>query len=191
MALGTGTGRPYYLEGWSMKNLILVRHAKSSWDDPTLPDQERPLSKRGKRDAPVMGRLLKQRGWVPDLILSSQATRAIKTANKLARELGYPKKRIEVREGIYLRGVDELVGLIAALDDHCQRVMLVGHNPEFTELAKRLTHAEIDNVPTCGVVSIVFEPASWKDCAHVGGRLEFFERPAKPASPMEVEESQA
>jgi len=164
-----------------MKNLVLVRHAKSSWDDPALLDRERPLSKRGKRDAPVMGRLLKARGLAPDLILSSPAKRARKTAVKIAREIDYPKARIEIREDIYLRGVDELVDLIAALDDRWTRVMLVGHNPELTELANRLAQADILDLPTAGVVSIVFDTDTWRGCARGRGRLDLFERPPKLA----------
>ncbi|QSA96260.1 histidine phosphatase family protein [Methylococcus sp. EFPC2] len=163
-----------------MKRLLLVRHAKSSWDDPGLPDRERPLNKRGKRDAPWMGQLLKKRGYAPDRILTSPAKRALKTASKLAKELGYPQDRIEVREGIYLRGVDELTELIATLDPGWRRVLLVGHNPELSELAHRLTRADLADLPTCGAVSIAFDAASWRDCARGGGHLEFFERPPKP-----------
>jgi phosphohistidine phosphatase len=164
-----------------MKNLILIRHAKSSWDDPTLSDLERPLNKRGKRDAPVMGRLLKEKGLSPDLILASPAKRSLKTATKIAREIGYPKDQIEIREAIYLQGVEALVELIRALDNHKDRVFLIGHNPDLTDLANRLTGARIANVGTCGMVSIEFPHASWREVSEGTGRLALFERPPKPA----------
>lgn len=165
-----------------MKNLILVRHAKSSWDDPSLPDRDRPLSTRGKRDAPAMGRLLKARGLQADLMVSSPAKRARKTAIRIAKALGYPKERIDIDERLYLEGVGALVKLISALDDRYQRVMLFGHNPEFTELANRLTGTEIANIPTCGVVSIIFDSDTWRACAEKSGHIGLFERPTKPAS---------
>ena len=163
-----------------MKNLILIRHAKSSWDDPALSDLERPLNKRGKRDAPVMGRLLKEKGLLPDVILASHAKRSLKTATKIAREVGYPKGRIETREAIYLHGVDALIELIRALDDHNNRVFLIGHNPDLTDLTNLLTGSNIANVGTCGVVSIEFPSISWRDISEGCGRLALFERPPKP-----------
>lgn len=162
-----------------MKNLILIRHAKSSWDDPGLSDLERPLNKRGKRDAPVMGRLLKEQGLLPDLILASPAKRSLKTARKIAREVGYPKDRIQTRETIYLQGIDALMELIRALDDQNNRVFLIGHNPDLTDLANRLSGADIANVGTCNVVSIEFPFAFWREISENTGRLALFERPPK------------
>jgi len=139
-----------------MKNLILIRHAKSKWDDATLSDRERSLSKRGKRDAPVMGQLLKEKNLSPDRILSSPAKRALKTAKLIAEAIGYPKKQIDIREEIYMQGLEALLELVSKLDDDWNRVYLTGHNPELTELANRLTGADIENVPTCGIVSVEF-----------------------------------
>ena len=162
-----------------MKNLLLIRHAKSSWDDLSLSDRERPLNKRGKRDAPAMGLLLKEKGLLPDLIFSSPAKRALKTAKIIAEEVGYPKNHIEVRESIYGQGLDSLLGLIGSIDDGMESVFLIGHNPELTELANRLSNANIANVPTCGIVSIEFAAAHWNDCVPAIGKLAFFERPVK------------
>ena len=162
-----------------MKNLVLIRHAKSSWDDPSLGDRERPLNKRGKKDAPNMGRLLKENGLVPDLILSSPAKRALKTAKLIALELDYPKKKIEIREEIYEQGFDVLISMLSELDEAIERVYLIGHNPELTDLANQLSGAGIDNVPTCGIVSIEFSSPLWKHCLQQGGELILFERPAK------------
>lgn len=170
-----------------MKNLILIRHAKSSWDDASLTDRERTLNKRGKQDAPVMGRLLKEKGLRPDRILSSPAKRALKTAKLIAEEVGYPKKKIDTQEEIYEQGLEALLELISDLDDDWERVFLTGHNPELTELANRLTGEGIDNVPTCGIVSVEFSARRWRDCAKEGGRLALFERPPKPKAEVSAE----
>jgi len=163
-----------------MKNLILIRHAKSRWDDPTLNDKDRPLNRRGKLDAPIMGRLLKQKGLVPDLILASPAKRARKTAVKIAEEVGYPKARIVIRETLYLEGIAALIEIIRALEDDKHRVFLVGHNPELTDLANRLTGSSITNIPTCGIVSVEFPVASWRETTEETGVLALFERPPRP-----------
>lgn len=162
-----------------MRNLILIRHAKSCWDDPSLTDLERPLNKRGKHDAPAMGRLLQERKLVPDLIVSSPAKRALKTATKIAKTLGYDKVRIEIRAEIYMQGLEALLDIVSNLPADVRRAYLVGHNPELTDLANRLTDGHIDNVPTCGVVSIEFSKGSWHQCAKEKGRLAFFVRPPK------------
>jgi phosphohistidine phosphatase len=171
-----------------MKNLILIRHAKSSWDDASLSDKERTLNKRGKRDAPQMGLLLKEKGLLPDAILASPAKRAHKTAKLIAAELDYPKKRIDLHDEIYEHGLAALVDLIAEFKDDWSRVFLVGHNPELTDLANRLTGASIENVPTCGMVSVEFDSATWRDCVREGGRLAWFERPPKPGLDVIAEE---
>jgi phosphohistidine phosphatase len=163
----------------AMKNLLLIRHAKSSWDDVALSDRERPLNKRGKHDAPVMGQLLKEKNLMPDVIVSSPAKRALKTAKLIAEAVGYPKKQIDIRDAIYEHGLDALLELIAGLNDDGQRVFLVGHNPEITTLANRLSGADIENVPTCGIVSITFPQDHWREAVQTGGTLAFFARPPK------------
>src|SRR5437762_9041010 len=122
-----------------MKTLILVRHAKSSWDDTSLPDKDRPLNNRGKRDAPKMGERLAKRGAKPDLILSSPAKRALKTAEIIAKKLDYKRKDIVVDDRLYAVKPDDLLGVIRKLGDKLERVMVFGHNPELTELAHRLS----------------------------------------------------
>jgi phosphohistidine phosphatase len=143
-----------------MKTLFLVRHAKSSWDDTTLPDKDRPLDDRGKRDAPKMGKRLAKRGVKPDLILSSPAMRAFTTAEIIARKLDYKRKDIVVDDRLYASAADELLNVIHRLDDELERVMLFGHNPEVTELAHRLS-SEIMHMPTCAVAKFTFSAKSW------------------------------
>ncbi len=162
-----------------MKRLILCRHAKSSWKDMTLSDIDRPLNKRGKRNAVEMGRRLADQDIRPDMILSSPARRARKTARQLAKALGFGKKNITFREKVYGATADELLGIIQGFDDAADLAIVVGHNPETTELANILGNLDIDNVPTCGIVSLVFSAGSWQKIGAGNGTLVFFDYPRK------------
>ncbi len=143
-----------------MKTLYLVRHAKSSWDDPTLADKARPLDARGKRDAPKVGKRLAKAGVKPDLILSSSAKRALTTARIIAKELGYKRKSIVVDDRLYAAEADVVLDVIQRLDNEAGCVMLFGHNPELTELAHRLS-GKITRMPTCAVAEFTFDVNSW------------------------------
>ena len=146
-----------------MKQLLLCRHAKSSWKDMTLIDRDRPLNKRGKKDAPEMGRRLAAQGIRPEMIVSSPAKRARKTAGQLAKALGFCKKNIIVHEKIYGASTDELLKIIQGFDDDIASVIMVGHNPETTIMANIFGDLDIDNVPTCGVVAYDFTVSSWQE----------------------------
>ncbi|MDM0070667.1 histidine phosphatase family protein [Variovorax sp. J31P207] len=150
-----------------MKTLYLVRHAKSSRDDPSLPDRERPLNDRGRQDAPAMGKRLCKRGVKPDLLVSSPALRALTTAQLIADEIGYQRKDIIVDERLYASSPDDLLTIICAIGDQVARVMLFGHNPEFTDLAHRLS-SEVVDMPTCAVAEFLFDAKVWADVAKVG-----------------------
>lgn len=152
-----------------MKELTLIRHAKSSWKDVDLKDHERPLSKRGERDAPVMGKRLAKRGYKPDLVVSSPAVRALKTARIIAKELGYKRKNIVVAERLYGSSTAGLLSMIRSLDQALKRVMVVGHNPELTDLANRLGGGRVHNLPTCGVARLRFDTDSWAEIENGGG----------------------
>ena len=143
-----------------MKTLFLIRHAKSSWDDRTLSDKDRPLNDRGRRDAPKMGERLAKRRVKPDLILSSPATRALTTAEIIAKKLDYDGRNIVVNDRLYAVEADKLLDVIRQLDDRAERVMLIGHNPELTELAHRLA-SKITHLPTCAVAEFAFDSKSW------------------------------
>jgi phosphohistidine phosphatase len=143
-----------------VKTLFLVRHAKSSRDDPTLPDKDRPLNDRGMRDAPRMGERLAKQDAQPDLILSSPAVRALATAELIAKKLDYKVKDIVVDQRLYAAAPDDLLAVIHELGDKPKRVMLCGHNPELSELAHRLSNA-ITDMPTCAVAEFSFDTKSW------------------------------
>ena len=127
-----------------------------------MPDKDRPLNDRGKRDAPKMGERLAKRNAKPDLILSSPARRALKTAESIAKKLDYKRKDIVVDDRLYAVKADDLLGVIRKLGDELERVMVFGHNPELTELAHRLS-SEITHMPTCAVAEFTFDAKSWSN----------------------------
>ena len=161
------------------RRITLVRHAKSSWSDPDLDDFDRPLNRRGQRDAPLMGQRLSVRGARPSLIMTSPALRAKTTALTIAKEIGYPREFLQRESELYLADPDAIIGLISVQDDGFHDIMVVGHNPGFTQLANRLTGAGIDNVPTCGVVSVKLDIPSWSGLDGQTGELEYFDYPKR------------
>ncbi len=165
-----------------MKTLFLVRHAKSSWKDHSLADRDRPLNKRGKRDAPEMGRRLAARGGAPDLIVSSPAVRALATARVVADAVVYPTREIVEDERLYMASADGLLDGIRGLDDRFDRVFLFGHNPGLTDLVNDLSEDEIENVPTCGVVEFRVEVERWKDLGSEAVERVDFDYPKRRGS---------
>jgi phosphohistidine phosphatase len=161
-----------------MKQLFLIRHAKSSWNAPAA-DRDRPLTGRGKRDASFMGHLLRFRGLEPDRMLSSPARRACKTARRIAREVGYPKDEIEVRDELYLSGSEAVIAVIKALEEGANRVYLVGHNPDLSQAASRLTGEDQGEMPTCGIVAIEFPVERWAYVLEGSGRVLFVDDPKR------------
>ena len=161
-----------------MKTLFLVRHAKSSRNDPSLPDRDRPLDDRGKQDGPKMGKRLAQRDVKPDLLLSSPALRALTTAQLIAEEIGYKPKDIVVDDRLYASDADDLLAVIRALDRNLNRVMLFGHNPEFTDLAHRLS-SEFIEMPTCAIVEFNFDTKAWSDVGERKPAKVIFDYPKK------------
>jgi len=156
-----------------MKILYLVRHAKSSWKHPELSDIERPLNKRGKRDAPFIGNQLKEKGVKPDILISSSAVRARKTAEVIAKIIDYPKSKILIDKNIYEASSSELVSIIQGFDDKYDSVMMFGHNPGLTMVNNYLTDSYIDNIPTCGVVGIRLN-SSWEKVENGSGDVFLF-----------------
>ncbi len=161
------------------KILYLVRHAKSSWSDPSLRDFDRPLNSRGKRDAPEMGRRLSERGVIPDLMLSSPANRALTTCRHIAEKLEYPRAAIETDDNIYHAGSGTLLEVVQSIDDTWRTVLLFGHNPGFTDFANALNDTDIDNIPTCGIVRCEFDVNSWKEVRYSKGKQIYFDYPKK------------
>ena len=147
------------------KELFLVRHAKSSWDDSTISDHDRPLNERGYRNTPEMGRRLSDRGVSPDVLISSTALRACTTAEIMAGSINFPKDQIVFDRTLYHASATELQEYIGGLDDSHFSVMLFGHNPGMTSLVSHLYGLALDNLPTCGVVYLKFSAESWADAS--------------------------
>ena len=164
-----------------MKKVLLIRHAKSSWDEPELSDFDRPLNKRGKRNAPEMADRLLERNVRVDQIISSDALRAKTTAQLLSSALGHSPNDITFSHKLYLTGTDAYLRLIHQLPDTFTSVALVGHNPDLTLLANQLGGLDIDNVPTLGMVYLEFpEIHLWSDVRQGQGSLRWFDFPKKP-----------
>lgn len=162
-----------------MRHLWLVRHAKSSWKDPSLGDFDRPLNKRGLVDAPEMGRRLAAGSARPQLLVSSPAARARATAEFIAAELGYPTEEIRWEERIYHASTFELIRLVREVADHIESAMFFGHNPTMTDAANVLSGASIDNVPTCGVVQLHLDVPNWTQVENGVARLLDFDYPKR------------
>lgn len=162
-----------------MKTLYLVRHAKSSWDNPDLRDYDRPLNKRGQRDAPMMAHRLALMKIYVDLMLSSPANRAYTTASIMASVLNYRQRDIKTDETIYHASRHELIEVLKKTNTQINALMFFGHNPGFTDLANKLADADIDNIPTCGIVGIRLEIADWTEIHKNSGEIMFFEYPKK------------
>lgn len=165
-----------------MKTLCLVRHAKSSWKYPNLDDFERPLNKRGHKNAPFMGRILKKLKVAPDLIISSAANRAAMTARIIAAALDYPLENIRFSEAIYEFGEKALVNVVKQIDDAVNQAMVVGHNPAINGLANFIGDQPISNIPTCGVFCVELDISAWANINAHCGKLKFFEYPKKQRS---------
>lgn len=162
-----------------MKKLFLVRHAKSSWEENNLTDFERPLNKRGRRDAPFMAKFLSQQGVYPDLIISSPANRAITTARYFCDSFSYSFVDLILEPKLYEASGDEIFNVIQGIGDAFDNVMLFAHNPGLTDLANSFADKSIDNIPTCGIVSLSFNIESWDEINSDNSEIVFFEYPKK------------
>ena len=162
-----------------MKELIIIRHAKASDDYFTIPDFDRPLKSRGISQAYEMSKNLAQKGIKPDLIISSPAARAIHTAYIFAATLTYPYEKIRLEKSIFEAYVEHLLTIFDTLDNALNQVLLFGHNPSLTHLSNYLLDSHINEIPTCGMVSIQLDVESWKEMAQNKHQLSFIDFPLK------------
>lgn len=159
-----------------MKTLLLLRHAKSSWKDDGLDDHDRPLNKRGKRDAPKMGQLIREKRLVPEMIVSSSARRARKTAAKVHEACGC-RRAIELSDALYMAEPGAYLSVLRSLDREYRRVLVVGHNPGLEHLVKLLTERD-EALPTAALVVIELSIKSWSSLSkRTRGRLRKIYRP--------------
>ncbi len=144
-----------------MKTLLLLRHAKSSWKKADLPDHERPLTKRGKKEAPKVGTYLKENGLVPDLILSSTARRACDTAEAVAEACGFDGQ-VELYQDLYMSDTASYLDILRCMPDRANRVLVVGHNPDVEDLLAMLTDVK-EHMATAALAVIDLPISTWEE----------------------------
>ena len=160
-----------------MKTLILVRHAKSSWDDLGLNDFDRPLNDRGKKDAPKMAERLSNKKIGIDAFISSPAKRAARTAKIFAEEFKAKKKDIIFKTELYLASENVFYDVITKTEDEFDTIAVFSHNPGITDFANDLTEIKIDNIPTCGVFAVKIDSKHWADIKEAKKEFWFFDYP--------------
>lgn len=160
-----------------MHTLILMRHAKSSWDDPALPDFDRPLNKRGMKSAPVMGRRLREAGCRCDRMVSSPARRAKETAEAVAEAIGY-EKSIDFDKRLYMAEIDDFLAVVRGLEEKSGSVMIVGHNPGTEAFFSYLCGQEVDKFPTAAYACLKLD-IPWGSVGANCAELLLFDYPKK------------
>ncbi|SKB38809.1 SixA phosphatase family protein [Daejeonella lutea] len=159
------------------KQLLLVRHAKSDWDNAKLSDFDRPLNTRGEKSAPEMANRLLKKRLIPEQLVSSPALRALSTARLFAKELGIEKSLILTEPEIYEALTSTLMAVINDLDNHSSFTALFGHNPGITSVVSNLCNNDLVNIPTCGMVLIEFPFDDWSMVSAGTGDLIFYDYP--------------
>ena len=163
-----------------MKTLLLVRHAKSSWDAPGLSDSERTLNERGHKDGPEMAKRLKKKGLKIDAFISSPAKRAKQTADYFIEEFNGTKDQIQMEAALYGAQSFTFEKVIAALPDKFSTVALFSHNTGITEYANTLTTVKTDNIPTTGIFAVQADVDSWQAFPKAAKTFLFYDYPKKP-----------
>jgi phosphohistidine phosphatase len=160
-----------------MKSVIIIRHAKSSWDQPGVEDFDRPLNDRGKEDAPKMAARLIDRKVKIDAFIASSAKRARKTASLFIKEYGGGKEDIILAPELYLAGPEAFYDVIAKAPASANTIALFAHNPGITEFANELTDVRIDDMPTCAIFAIKVDIKNWAEFKNAQKEYWFFDYP--------------
>ena len=162
-----------------MKELYLIRHAKSDRAHSGAEDFQRPLNAKGKRDALRMGKFLAERPGKPVRIYSSPAARAKETAEAIAHEIGFDARKIIYEDKFYAASMTSLLEQIRRFPDGSpdEIIYLTGHNPALTELANYFVPDAIDNIPTCAIFAVGFSMAAWKEATSGKGEIIFYKSP--------------
>jgi len=166
-----------FIKIFKLKSLLLIRHAKSSWEDAGLSDYERPLNDRGKKDAPMMAERLYERGIKIDAFVSSPAKRAKKTAEQFAKQYKKEPTELIFKTELYLAGEDTFYSVAEKLNDDLECVAFFSHNPGITDFANSLTDARIDNIPTSGIFAVSIETKKWSKIKEAKKEFLFFDYP--------------
>ena len=160
-----------------MKTLLLIRHAKSSWDNTALKDFDRPLNERGKKNAPEMASRLLKRKIDIDVFVSSPAKRAKTTAILFNKEFEKKEKEIIFETRLYNADPEIFFDVISKLDDKYKSAAIFSHNPGITDFANSLTEVQVDNIPTCGIFGIGIEIEKWREFINGEKTFYFFDYP--------------
>lgn len=160
-----------------MKTIIINRHAKSDWADEGMADFDRPLNKRGERDAPEMARRLKERGIKVDKVVSSSARRAITTCRHFCDVMGWDFDKVVQKREIYENGMRTVQETASSLSPDINTVMFFGHNPDFSQLVTWYSGRQFGNLPTCGIVCIDFDTDDWAETKDMNGDIRFIDYP--------------
>ncbi len=163
-----------------MKTLLVIRHAKSSWDNINSPDIDRPLNERGKKDAPAMAKKVIKAGIRIDRLVSSPARRARHTAELFAREFDVKESDIVILTELYHAQPATFQQVVAGLDDGDNTVALFSHNPGITAFVNTLTSVRLDNMPTCAVFAIKSTAPTWDEFFSGDREFLFFDYPKSP-----------
>lgn len=160
-----------------MKHILVIRHAKSSWDDPGQPDFDRPLNERGKRDAPQMAQRLVARSITIDAFISSPAKRARKTAQLFAEAFQLTKEDIIEVPELYHAAPEQFFGAISHAPDKADTIAVFSHNPGITEFVNMLTEVRIDDMPTCAIFGVQVDTDHWAQFREAAKTFWFFDYP--------------
>jgi phosphohistidine phosphatase len=160
-----------------MKHLLLVRHAKSSWDNFSVKDFDRPLNERGKKDAPVMAKRLLKRDITIDAFISSPAKRARKTAEAFVKEYKGSKEHIIFLDDLYLASPSAFAEVIKKINDRYDTIAIFSHNEGITQFANSLTDTKTDNIPTSGIFAVKVKSKHWSDFTNAKKDFWFFDYP--------------
>jgi len=160
-----------------MKTIYVVRHARAHSKAVGLSDIERTLTDEGRGDARLIGRMLRNKNILPDLIISSAAKRAFETAYILADEMHYQRSAIDIRESLYDIEFEELLNILSEIDDTYKSVMFVGHNPPMSTMSDYLTRYGVGNLAPGSVFCCEFQIDTWKAISKYGGICKFLESP--------------
>lgn len=172
-----------------MKRLLLMRHAKSSWEDPDMPDEERPLNERGRAAAQTMAKWLDGRGDVPDVVITSSAARSKETWERIKAALGVKNAEVIVQDSLYSSGPSAMLKALGRVPDKAERVLMIGHQPVVSSFARKLANGHTPSAcaraykkfPT-GAIAVIDLPAEhWDDVEFGNADFKRFAMPKELA----------
>jgi phosphohistidine phosphatase len=160
-----------------MKTLYILRHGKSSWDFDGMADEERTLTDKGIERTLIIGDYLLKNHVNPDLIITSHAVRALETAKLISGKLDYNPDTLRIAEELYYHDENGIGEYITKLPDFVESVMIIGHNPAFTNLSNRFLEEKLEWLPTSGILSVTFETGKWQNIFQSERKVNFYVSP--------------